>query len=299
MTDTRGISEPIKRQVRQECYFGCVICGMPVFQYDHIQPFAEVQCHDPTNLALLCPNHHQDKTSGRLSAETVASARSTPFNANQDLSRPYGLLAAPSLRMCLGSNCGSGPPDWENYPLLWINGEAVVSTHKEGDAYTYSARITDEGGEEILVIDHGALAVATGVWDYRYEGREVSIRRANGDILFEATIADDELSIRRGSLLGPFETGLVIKPDGVAVFTMSGLEIGSIASSAFTNKAYAMLAIVRKGAYSGDAPPGGGMMRSWTAEYEQLAADLRMQMEAGEPGQYPPGLGSFRPYPRT
>lgn len=271
---------------------------MPVFEYDHIDDFADVQEHDPANLALLCPNHHRDKTSGRLSRQAVAAARENPFNAGHAQSESYGLQATPSLRICLGSNCGSGPPEAIDYPVLWINGESLLTIHREDATYTYSARITDELGHSLLTISRGALTVATDVWDYRYEGRRVSIRRAAGEMLFDATIADQEFMIHRGALVDDYETGLLIKSDGRAAFTMSGLETCTISEGTFTNNAHCMIAIVRSSCYSGPTPPGGGFMRGWAAEFEERAADLRQRMEAGEPGNYPPGLEHFRPYPR-
>jgi hypothetical protein len=297
MIDSRDIPEPLKREVRQACGFGCVICGMPVFEYDHIQDFSEVRCHDLANLALLCPNHHRDKTSGRLSREAVSNARDRPFNSLRALSPPYGLHAAARLRICLGSNCGEAWRDAADYPVLWINGEALLVIHREGETYTFSACITDDAGELVLIIERGALAVSTGVWDFRYEGRELSIRRAAGDIVFEATISDEELIVRRGTFIGPYETGLLIKPDGRACFSMSGLEIGAIAEGHFSANGHCMLAVVRRGCYLGEVPPGGGMIQNWAAGYEELAAELRKRMEAGVPGSYPPGLERFRPFP--
>jgi hypothetical protein len=141
------------------------------------------------------------------------------------------------------------------------------------------------------------LAAATGVWDYRYEGRELSIRRAARDIVFEASISDEELIIRKGAFIGPYETGLVIEPTGRAFFSMSGLEVGSIAAGHFESNGQCMLAIVRRGCYSGDVPSGGGMMREWAPEHEDRAAQLRARMEAGVPGSYPAGLELFRPFP--
>ena len=34
--------------------------------------------HDPNGITLLCPNHHQNKTSGRLSVDTVKKFNSKP-----------------------------------------------------------------------------------------------------------------------------------------------------------------------------------------------------------------------------
>jgi hypothetical protein len=48
----RYVPAEIKRAVRQRCGFGCVLCGVPIFQYDHMIPFAEVQEHTEENITL-------------------------------------------------------------------------------------------------------------------------------------------------------------------------------------------------------------------------------------------------------
>jgi len=52
---SRTIPEGIKRQVRQECGFGCVVCGLAIATYEHIDPpFKTAKDHDPSKIAYLC-----------------------------------------------------------------------------------------------------------------------------------------------------------------------------------------------------------------------------------------------------
>jgi hypothetical protein len=39
--DRPPIPLPVKRLVRQQCAFGCVLCGLPLYEYDHIVPYHE------------------------------------------------------------------------------------------------------------------------------------------------------------------------------------------------------------------------------------------------------------------
>jgi hypothetical protein len=104
-----AIPEPPKREARRECFFGCIICCCPVFQYDHIVEHAQVQEHTLENLALLCEMHHGTKSTGNLSRDFVAEARRQPFNASRQftsmlLRRPNrppnpSLCRAPSPRL--------------------------------------------------------------------------------------------------------------------------------------------------------------------------------------------------------
>ena len=64
----RDIPNLVKRQVRQSCGFGCVICGASIIDYEHVDPiFAEAKEHDPEKITLLCPQHHAKVTRGFLS----------------------------------------------------------------------------------------------------------------------------------------------------------------------------------------------------------------------------------------
>lgn len=58
------IPEDVKRQVRQRCAFGCVICGLPVYHYDHMTAYHVVKEHDAANITLLCASHHDQRPVG-------------------------------------------------------------------------------------------------------------------------------------------------------------------------------------------------------------------------------------------
>jgi len=46
------ILEPMKRSVRQRCSFGCVICGLPLYEYHHMIPYADTEKHEEDNITL-------------------------------------------------------------------------------------------------------------------------------------------------------------------------------------------------------------------------------------------------------
>src|SRR3982750_2806106 len=85
------IPDPMKREVRQRCGFGCVICGLPLYEYDHLLGWARVQRHVAEEITLLCDQHHREKTSGLLPEAPVIEANSAPFNLRTGVSRPYDL----------------------------------------------------------------------------------------------------------------------------------------------------------------------------------------------------------------
>lgn len=52
----RSIPAQIKHSVRQRCGFGCVICGSPIYEYDHMLGFAEVDRHVASK-SHCCASH--------------------------------------------------------------------------------------------------------------------------------------------------------------------------------------------------------------------------------------------------
>jgi hypothetical protein len=61
MENRPKIPEDIKRIVRARCGYGCVMCGAQPYDYDHIEEYEIVKCHEANNLTLLCKHHHGEQ----------------------------------------------------------------------------------------------------------------------------------------------------------------------------------------------------------------------------------------------
>ncbi|MGU5889575.1 hypothetical protein, partial [Aeromonas hydrophila] len=85
--NSRNIPLPIQREVRQRCGFGCVICGMPLYEYEHMEEWANVKRHVAEEITLLCDQHHREKTGGLLPKEVVRDANKNPFNLRKGVSQ--------------------------------------------------------------------------------------------------------------------------------------------------------------------------------------------------------------------
>lgn len=84
---SRTIPEQIKREIRQQCGFGCVICGCAIYHYEHIDPvFAEAKEHEPSKMALLCGGCHDKVTRGYWSKNKVKRALEQPKCFEQNFS---------------------------------------------------------------------------------------------------------------------------------------------------------------------------------------------------------------------
>jgi len=107
---SRHIPSEVKRTVRQNSKFGCVICRSAICQYEHIIPsFADAQSHDPENMCLLCGTCHDKVTRGMLSKVTVSEARKHVLSRN--VKRPFENfdLTSNNVRIKFGSNIFDSP----------------------------------------------------------------------------------------------------------------------------------------------------------------------------------------------
>jgi trigger factor len=92
MTEGRPpIPASTKRIVRQRCGFGCVFCGLPLYEYDHMGGYSPAVGHDPDEITLLCPDHHSQKTRGLLTEADVRRANASPVNIREGRTAPFGL----------------------------------------------------------------------------------------------------------------------------------------------------------------------------------------------------------------
>jgi len=96
---------PMQREVRQRCGFGCVVCGLPLYEYEHMLGWANVKQHVAEDITLLCDQHHREKTGGLLPEKEVAQANADPYNLRQGVSKPYDLhYSGTECEALVGSN---------------------------------------------------------------------------------------------------------------------------------------------------------------------------------------------------
>jgi hypothetical protein len=196
------IPEPMKRAVRQKCKFGCVVCGSPVFEYDHLEEFSVVGEHTENNLILLCPNHHRDKTSGRLPRAELERHSERPFNGVRSHTAPYSRLfiAGQTISFEIGGNTYvSSISDGGSYNAIEFDGTTVVGFKRDGESVLLDINLTDESGNSILLVKDGELQISTGVWDFEYVGPVIKIRSAARHIELMITIQASGICIDKGT----------------------------------------------------------------------------------------------------
>jgi len=216
VSDNReAIPEEIKRQVRQKCGFGCVVCGLPIYQYDHVTPFAITQRHDVDNIILLCPNHHQDKTSGRLPEAEINRAKANPRNIGTAFSSPYRFyLNGDRTTLFVGGNEYSYTfsEGRDVFDAIRVFDQTIIGVKNEGGSLLLNLALTDSKGAHILIVKLGELIVSTQVWDYQIEGASIRVRSKAYKVELVLTLHNDGVKIERGYFVTK-NVALIIRPD--------------------------------------------------------------------------------------
>lgn len=216
--NSRNIPEPIKREVRQRCGFGCVMCGLPVYEYDHMHGWANAQEHIAEDITLLCSNHHSQKTRGILPLADVLEANRNPYNLREGNSEQLPLhFSGTNAEVVVGTNtfmCSSPNEDFLTIPITVNNTPLIIIKIEDGNLLI-SMQIFDREGNRILCISDNQLAHTTGPWDIQFVGRVLTIREGERNILIEIEfLPPNRIMVNRGRFI---VDGLevIVRPDSV------------------------------------------------------------------------------------
>lgn len=251
MTLRPPISAAIKRQVRQRCGFGCVLCGSPIFDYDHIVQFSESPQHDIENLTLLCPQHHREKSSLRLSVASVEEANRNPYNRRMSAAtRPWSLdfFCTNEFTLSLGGMSVVSPPmkDASVTVPLYIDDRPIIFFRREEDRIYLFMSLYDSRNNLVLQIDENEVVLNSHQWDIEIEGQTLTIRSGARQLVLRMTVIPDSgVVIDRGDL---FHNGIHLR-----ILNERSVEIvndhNTIGRAQYRSSGGCLLAL-------GDPPPG-------------------------------------------
>lgn len=202
---SRNIPLPIQREVRKRCGFGCVICGLPLYEYEHMNEWASVKRHVADEITLLCDQHHREKTGGLLPKEDVRAANENPFNLRTEVSKPYDLhFSGAYAEVVIGGNkftCRDEGYGTQMIPLS-IDGVALVGLIL-GDGHLLLNFVAfDEFNAPIFHIKNNQLYYSTSPWDIQLVGTTLTLREAHRNILLEIKFSPpNKVEILRGRFL--------------------------------------------------------------------------------------------------
>jgi hypothetical protein len=196
----RTIPTSVKLEVRRRCGFGCVICGLGIYEYEHFSPeFKHATSHDANGITLLCPNHHTRKTRGLLSKEKIIRHNLNPEALKKGFVKDEIDINSENLVLVMGTLSFSKTPiaiQIGDEPIL-----SIVPSGNEDEPYQLSVKLRDRDGNIILEIDNNEWKTTTSHWDCKTIGNRLQIRSAPRKIeLIIRHMPPNELHIERLSM---------------------------------------------------------------------------------------------------
>jgi trigger factor len=199
------IPSEMKREIRQRCGFGCVLCGMPLYEYEHMLEWAEVQRHVAEEITLLCRQHHGEKTNGLLPKEVVTAANLNPYNKQTGVSKQHLLhYAGQTVRLRIADSCFeyNSLPDGAFLAPLVIDGLPLVAFRIEQGELLLHFIAFNEFNKPIIRIVDNELIYDTTQWDIEWVAQTLTIREGRGRVLLELVFSPpSEIVIQKGRLL--------------------------------------------------------------------------------------------------
>lgn len=204
-SDRPSIPEPMKREVRQRCVFGCVICGLPLYTYEHILGYANVRRHVANELTLLCDQHQRESTNKLLPREQIIRADKNPYNLREGASTPYLLhYDGPDCIVDIGANVFSFRDEGNGteFIALAIDDDPLVSFRLEDGHWLLNLKVFDKNDDFLLQIIDNELTYSTILWDIELVGHNLVIREAQGKILIDLLFEPPStIRVQRGHFL--------------------------------------------------------------------------------------------------
>jgi len=231
------IPDPMKREVRQRCGFGCVICGKPLYTYEHILGYANVQRHITDELTLLCDQHQRESTNKLLPREHIIRANKDPYNLLKGVSSPYTLhYDGPDCIVDIGTNVFSFRDEGygTEFVALAIDDDPLISFRLDRGHWLLSLNVFDKNNDVILQITDNELIYSIVPWDIELVGHNLIIREAQREILVDLLFEPpSRIKIQRGHLL---HNGIEIQIyQGYLQFMNNGMKMADCGTDGHTH----------------------------------------------------------------
>lgn len=172
---SRHIPEKVKRIIRQNSGFGCVVCGNFTTNYEHVDPeFKDAKIHDPEKMTLLCATCHDKVTRRRLSKASVKRAMENPRAKQNGFANEWFDLSDSCPIFYIGS-C-SFVECWTPIRIEGIDILRVDLPEHEKSPVRLSGVFFDELGRIALVIKNNEYWANSGMSDITFVGNTLFIR---------------------------------------------------------------------------------------------------------------------------
>lgn len=177
----RTVPAAVRREVRQRCGYGCVRCGLALYDYEHFDPdFKDATQHLATGITLLCMQCNQKRRRGMLSLESVREANALPKCLEQGYASEIFDLGADHLEVVF-----AGVTFKDTTDLIVVNGFSILKICPPESArqpFRLSGFFADSTGQVTLKIHENVWSAGADNWDVECVGPRITIRRGPKDI---------------------------------------------------------------------------------------------------------------------
>ena len=186
----RYIEESIRKQIREDAGYGCVVCGTLFCDYEHIEPeFHNAEQHDPTKMTLLCESCHGKVTGKRKSKRRVWVAKADPYcKKNNVIREEVEPSALPIVQF--GTNHFN---DIEI--LLYLHGKPLAWLEpptQKGEPFLVNAIFYDNKGKYVASLNRNQFTSVLGTHDVWGKGTRIEIRPQKGVVGLTLNIEGDK-----------------------------------------------------------------------------------------------------------
>lgn len=173
---SRTIDSEAKRQIRQQCGFGCIVCGNSIYQYEHILPeFHEAKSHEVDKIGLLCGTCHDKVTRGIWPKEFIQEKRLNPFCIN-DYASKYEYYINPKSDIVIEL----GKIKFVNTNnIIVIDGNQILLIllpEENNSPPRINAQFFDRNGNKVAWINHNEWNGSSESFDIEAIGSRIKIR---------------------------------------------------------------------------------------------------------------------------
>ena len=171
-----------------------------------MEEWAKVKRHVAQEITLLCPEHHREKTAGRLPAELVREANKTPFNLRNGITKPKKLYFFGSEgEIKIGKLIWPFKYTGDDIKIgtIIIDGFELMSLQIENNNYLFNMTILNEKRERVLSIRENELVYSVGFWDIEFVGKTLTLRNSSRDIFMEIKFESSSINIVKGVFYCP------------------------------------------------------------------------------------------------
>ena len=174
---SRDIPEKIKKIIRKNSYYGCIICGEGIVDYEHVDPlFIDSKEHSSEKMCLLCPHHHRYLANIK-NKSVIKKAMKNPYCKLHPVKHKIESFTSEpdSLNISVGSatfkSCKS---------LLSINGNEILSIRNpesENAPFRINANFYDnKGGKTAVIENNNFLCEVRANWDLVFKANRILIK---------------------------------------------------------------------------------------------------------------------------